>query len=348
MLEAVETAKGIGPKPVPVLISGETGTGKEVLANVIHETSQRQGRFVPVNCAALPKELVESELFGSVRGAFTGAHQDRVGLIKQADGGTLFLDEISELSNAMQAKLLRVLQEKRVRPVGQNEELKVDFRLIVALNVDPHELIARRKLRPDLFYRINVVNLHLPPLRERLEDILPLAAMFLAHYMEDDPADPPQLSQDVQKQFLAHPWPGNVRQLQNEMERLAALHSANGEITTKQLSAEFARSFEPVSALPPDNGSLDYHKRRVITETLARLGGNKVLTSEVLGIGRQTLYNLIKKYRLEGWVRQPVRRGSSYPPELQVVPVPMPAAPESQKPAEGHPAGSNGGDFDLL
>ena len=347
MLRAVETAKAIGPKNVPVLISGETGTGKEVLAHVIHEASQRSGKLVAVNCAALPKELVESELFGSVRGAFTGAHQDRVGLIKQAQDGTLFLDEISELSNAMQAKLLRVLQERRVRPVGQNQEMEVDFRLIVALNVDPHELIERRKLRPDLFYRINVVNVHLPPLRERVEDILPLATMFLAHYLEDDPRDAPQLSQDVQKQLLAHPWPGNVRQLQNEMQRLAALHDGEGEILVKELSTEFARSFDPVALVPPSNGTMESHERKLIAETLARLGGNKLLASECLGIGRQTIYNKIRKYKLEGWVRPPARRLLTLGPDLQVIPVAMPSAPTAQEPAETNPAGSRD-DFDML
>jgi transcriptional regulator with PAS, ATPase and Fis domain len=343
---AVETAKGIALKNVPVLLSGETGTGKEVLANIIHDASQRRGKFVPVNCAALPKELVEAELFGSVRGAYTGAHQDRVGLIKQADGGTLFLDELSELPNAMQAKLLRVLQDKKVRMVGQNSEQIIDFRLIVALNVDPHELIQRRKLRPDLFYRVNVVNIHLPPLRERLQDVLPLANVFLAYYARESGTEAPTLSAEVASKLLSHPWPGNVRQLQNEMMRLAALHE--GVISTKDLSVEFSRSLAECQAAEV-NGSLSSHEKALIAETLAKFGGNKALAAETLGVGRQTLYNKIRLYNLQGWVQDRPQRQKAQPLETRQLTEPerVQEAPKAEEPAPETKAGSNG-DLDLF
>jgi len=345
---AVETAKGIALKNVPVLLSGETGTGKEVLANIIHDASQRRGKFVPVNCAALPKELVEAELFGSVRGAYTGAHQDRVGLIKQADGGTLFLDELSELPNAMQAKLLRVLQDKKVRMVGQNSEQVVDFRLIVALNVDPHELIQRRKLRPDLFYRVNVVNIHLPPLRERLQDVLPLANVFLAYYARESGTEAPTLSKEVEDKLMSHPWPGNVRQLQNEMMRLAALHE--GVIRAKDLSPEFSRSMADYQTEPNGslNSSLSAHEKVLIAQTLAKCGGNKALAAETLDVGRQTLYNKIRAYELQGWVRDRPQRQKAQPADLKQLPEQSVEPPrKAEEPAPETKAGSNG-DFDLL
>lgn len=325
-LKAVDTAKSVATRNVPVLITGESGTGKEVLAHIIHDTSERKGKFVPVNCAALPKELVESELFGSVRGAFTGAHQDREGLVTQANGGTLFLDELSELPNAMQAKLLRVLQEKKVRPIGRNTESQVDFRLVVAMNVDPHELIERRKLRVDLFYRVNVVNIHLPPLRERQEDILPLATMFLAHYAAENGLEAPTLSEEAQKFLVGHPWPGNVRQLQNEMMRISALHS--GVLEVKHFSPEMMRVNGETRVI--SDGTLEAHEAVIIQETLAKCGGNKLLTAEVLGIGRQTLYNKIVRYGLQGWTKPMPKRQKAEDPRLEALPQ---QTPETAKPA---------------
>ncbi|RMF87777.1 MAG: sigma-54-dependent Fis family transcriptional regulator, partial [Nitrospirae bacterium] len=230
MREVVARARRAAAAEVPVLLSGESGTGKEVVARLIHEAGPRaEAPFVAVNCAALPGNLVESELFGHVKGAFTGAESDRPGLIREAEGGTLFLDEVAEMAPEAQSKLLRVLQDRQVTPVGGGRPVAVDVRFVAATNRDLGEALASGGLREDLFYRLAVVVLRLPPLRERREEILPLAERFLA-----EAGGGARLTQAAREALLAHPWPGNVRELKNCMER-ARLFCQGGEIGVADL-----------------------------------------------------------------------------------------------------------------
>ena len=225
MREVVRTIERIAPSDVTVLITGESGTGKEVIADLIHAFSPRsKGRIIKINCAALPRELIESELFGSVKGAFTGAHTDREGLFRQAEGGTLLLDEISEMPIDTQSKLLRVLQDQEVRPVGGKTSYKTNCRIIAATNRKPDEAIQDGKLREDLFYRISAISVHLPPLRERREDIMPLANAFLKRFAAQANRVITRLHRrQAVERLTAFDWPGNVRQLQNEIQRAVLL-----------------------------------------------------------------------------------------------------------------------------
>jgi DNA-binding NtrC family response regulator len=224
MKNVVRTVRRVASSDVSILITGESGTGKEVIADMIHSSSPRaSGPLIKINCAALPRELIESELFGSVKGAFTGAHTDREGLFRQAEGGTLLLDELSEMPIDTQSKLLRVLQEKEVRPVGGRTSYKTDCRIIAATNRKPEEAIRDGKLREDLFYRISAVSVHLPPLRERREDILPLANAFLKRFTAQANRDITGYSPEAAERLRSFDWPGNVRQLQNEVQRAVLL-----------------------------------------------------------------------------------------------------------------------------
>src|SRR5580700_1353006 len=220
MKTVVRTIERVAPSDVSILITGESGTGKEVVADLIHNLSPRnKGPLIKINCAALPRELIESELFGSVKGAFTGANVDREGLFRQAEGGTLLLDEISEMPIDTQSKLLRVLQDQEVRPVGGRTSYKTDCRIIAATNRKPEEAIRDGKLREDLFYRISAVSVHLPPLRERREDILPLATAFLKRFDAQAARNISGFTDAASESLRAFDWPGNVRQLQNEIQR---------------------------------------------------------------------------------------------------------------------------------
>src|SRR3954447_1771481 len=224
MKAVMKTIERVAPSDVSVLITGESGTGKEVVADLIHTLSRRsKGPFIKINCAALPRELIESELFGSVRGAFTGAQTDREGLFRQADGGTLLLDELAEMPVETQSKLLRVLQEKEFRPVGGRNSYKTDCRIIASTNLEVDVAIRAGKLREDLFYRISAVSVHLPPLRERREDILPMATAFLKRYAAQANRDITGFSNDAAERLRTFDWPGNVRQLQNEVQRAVLL-----------------------------------------------------------------------------------------------------------------------------
>src|SRR3954467_7186743 len=238
MKGVMRTIERIAPSDVSVLITGESGTGKEVVADLIHTLSRRnKGPFIKINCAALPRELIESELFGSVKGAFTGSQGDREGLFRQAEGGTLLLDEISEMPVDTQSKLLRVLQEKEVRPVGGRTSYKTDCRLLAATNIEVEVAIRAGKLREDLYYRISAITLHLPPLRERREDILPLATSFLKRFAAQAGRTMTGFTPAAQEKIRRYDWPGNVRQLQNEIQR-ALLMTDNQIIDVGDLSVQ--------------------------------------------------------------------------------------------------------------
>jgi DNA-binding NtrC family response regulator len=298
MREVVRTIERIAPSDVTVLITGESGSGKEVIADLIHAFSPRsKGRIIKINCAALPRELIESELFGSVKGAFTGAHSDREGLFRQAENGTLFLDEISEMPIDTQSKLLRVLQDQEVRPVGGKAAYKTNCRIVAATNRRPEEAIKDGKLREDLFYRISAISVHLPPLRERREDILPLANSFLKRFAAQANRLIKGFSLKAVERLTNFDWPGNVRQLQNEVQR-AVLLSEGDEVADTDLSITSARK-DIESSGDTNFTLLEGVERNAIVQMLRDTGGNKVETAKRLGIGRQTLYNKIKAYGIE-------------------------------------------------
>jgi two-component system response regulator AtoC len=296
MKAIVRTVERVAPSDVSILITGESGTGKEVIADLIHTLSPRaKGPFVKVNCAALPKDLIESELFGSVKGAFTGAQTDREGLFRQADGGTLLLDELAEMPVDTQTKLLRVLQEKEYRPVGGRTSFKSNVRIIASTNLEVEVAIRAGKLREDLFYRISTITLHLPPLRERLDDIVPLATTFLKRYAAQADRNIVGFSSAAMEKLRSYDWPGNVRQLQNQVQR-AVLMTDTNEVDIGDLSV--TRESQPVE----ENTSLtllEGMERQTILQMLKETNGNKLETAKRLGIGRQTLYNKIKLYNIE-------------------------------------------------
>ncbi len=298
MRDVVRTVERIAPSDVPLLITGESGTGKEVIADLIHARSNRsKNKIIKINCAALPRELIESELFGSVRGAFTGAHTDREGLFRQAEGGTLFLDEISEMPIDTQSKLLRVLQDQEVRPVGGKVAYKTDCRIVAATNRVPAEAIKDGKLREDLYYRISAISVYLPPLRERQVDIMPLVNLFLKRFAAQANRVINGLTDAAKDRILGFDWPGNVRQLQNEVQR-AVLLSEGDMIDAADLSITRSSSFGEESQ-ETNFTLLERVERNQIIETLTKTGGNKLETAKRLGIGRQTLYNKIKAYGIE-------------------------------------------------
>jgi DNA-binding NtrC family response regulator len=298
MREVVRTVERIASSDVTVLITGESGTGKEVIADLLHAFSPRsKGRIIKINCAALPRELIESELFGSVKGAFTGAHSDREGLFRLAEGGTLLLDEISEMPIDTQSKLLRVLQDQEVRPVGGKTSYKTNCRLIASTNRQTEEAIRDGKLREDLFYRISAISVHLPPLRERREDIMPLANAFLKRFAAQANRVIKGFTASATERLTAFDWPGNVRQLQNEVQR-AVLLSEGDEVDASDLSISKAKV--PGEAAPDTNFTLlEGVERNAIVLMLKDTGGNKLETAKRLGIGRQTLYNKIRAYGIE-------------------------------------------------
>jgi DNA-binding NtrC family response regulator len=294
----VRTIERIAPSDVTVLITGESGTGKEVIADLIHTLSTRaKNRIIKVNCAALPRELIESELFGSKKGAFTGSNADRSGLFRQAEGGTLFLDEISEMPIDTQSKLLRVLQDQEVRPVGDTVSYKTNCRIIAATNRKPEDAIKDGKLREDLFYRISAISVHLPPLRERRDDIMPLANAFLKRYAAQANRTLRGFTQQAVERLTGFDWPGNVRQLQNEIQR-AVLLSEGPEVNVTDLSISDIK-FIPTDGHDTAFTLLEGVERNAIIQMLKETGGNKLETAKRLGIGRQTLYNKIKGYGIE-------------------------------------------------
>ncbi len=283
-----------------VLLLGETGTGKEVVARAIHGHGRRaKAPFVPVNCAAIPAELLESLLFGHVRGAFTGAVADRAGSFREAQGGTLFLDEIGDMDLAMQAKLLRALQERVVTPVG-GRPVPIDVRVIAATHRDLHQAVRDGRFREDLYYRLGVVPVDLPPLRERLADIIPLAEHFLA--LSADGSPPKNLSAGAAAKLLAHPWPGNVRELLNAMKRTSTLVS-RPVIAAEDLAFLGATGLTPAASVDMADlftGKLpeviERVERQLIRRALEASGGNRAQAAEELGIRRQLLYQKLDRY----------------------------------------------------
>lgn len=300
MANVFELLTQIAASDSTVLILGESGTGKEVVAKALHTHSQRSaGPFVAVDCAAMPEALLESQLFGHVRGAFTDARQDRKGLLFAADGGTLFLDEIGEMPLGLQPKLLRALQERRVRPVGHTAEVPFNARIITATNRDLERAIEERRFREDLYYRLNVISVTLPPLRARGGDALLLAQEFIDKFAGMSGKSLKGLSAAAAERLLCYPFPGNVRELSNCVERAVALCQGD-EIRLEDLP-ERIRQHESRHVLvgsndPTDLVPLEEVERRYILEVLAAVGGNKSQAAKVLGVGRKTLYR-----RLEAW-----------------------------------------------
>jgi DNA-binding NtrC family response regulator len=286
-----------------VLIYGETGTGKELVARAVHQASARKdGAFVAINCAAVPPSLLESELFGHARGAFTDAKASRQGLFLEASGGTLFLDEIGEMPLEMQAKLLRALQERKVRPVGSNAEVPFDSRVVTATHRDLEAEVEQRRFRQDLYYRINVVRIDVPPLRERGSDVLKLAAHFLEKAAERNGKPTPALSSQVAERLLAYDWPGNVRELENCIERAVALarfDQLSVEDLPEKIRAYRADRFVMSANDANEIVSMEELERRYIMRVIKLLGGNKSRAAQMLGLDRRTLYRKLEKYERE-------------------------------------------------
>jgi len=308
MARVFQLLETVAPTNSTILITGETGTGKEVVARAIHHSSPRRSfRFVALNCTAIPETLLEAELFGHVRGAFTGAIGNRQGRLEQAHKGTLFLDEVGTMSTALQTKLLRVLQEREFERVGDSHTTKVDVRVIAATNSDLTRMVADGQFREDLFYRLNVIPVELPPLRERKEDIPLLVQHFLDKFRGLDPAGgPPRaaitVAQDAIRRLMAYSWPGNVRQLENAIERAVAISAGRPQIDAADLPVEIQQA-EPALpstvSLPEDGLDLDvfiaHVERELIARSLERTGGNKGRAAKLLNLKRTTLVEKLKR-----------------------------------------------------
>src|SRR5437762_13626670 len=298
-----ETIESVAKSDANVLIVGESGTGKELIANAIHYNSLRSKKpFIKVNCAALPKELIESELFGHTKGAFTGAHADKEGLVQHAAGGSLMLDEIAEMPVELQPKLLRVLQERSYRKIGSEKTYAVDFRLICSTNRPTADAIRDGLLRDDLFYRISTITIHVPPLRERSEDIQLLTEHFLHMYAQKYQRPITGVSQAAYQRLFGHTWPGNVRELQNVIER-AVLLAKGTKIEPVDLPFDNGTLPEKAAGAGgwdvPPNMTLEDIEKLVIEKTLQRTGGNKQAAANLLGIYRPRLYSKIRKYNID-------------------------------------------------
>ena len=297
-LEVLKLAEHVAPTDSTVLIQGESGTGKEVVARYIHNLSMRaDGPFLSINCGALPENLLESELFGHVKGSFTGAVRDKQGLFAAARGGTFFLDEVGEMPPSLQVKLLRVLQEREVIPVGATESIPVDVRIVAATNRELEEEIRRGNFRSDLFYRLNVIALQLPPLRERRDDLLLLMENFLQQIASETDSEPKALTSDALDAVMVYEWPGNVRELENALEHAGVL-TRSGLIDVAALPERITRRRkEPlVAERSLQNPTLDVIERAYIMWVLQVEGGNKTRAAEVLGIDPSTLYRKLSRY----------------------------------------------------
>jgi two-component system response regulator HydG len=298
-VDVLRLAETVAPSDSTVLITGESGSGKEVVARYIHALSDRaEHRFHSINCGALPESLLESELFGHTKGSFTGAVKDKTGLLVAADGGTLFLDEIGETTPATQVKLLRALQEREVIPVGSTQPVPVDVRIIAATNRELEEEIRRGAFRSDLYYRLNVIALHLPPLRERRDDVPLLARFFLEQSCDDE--SPVKLNDEVLQLLEEYDWPGNVRELENALEH-ARIVAGGAPLEPRHLPERLreGRVERLVADAAPANPSMDVIERAYITWVLQAEGGNKTRAAEVLGIDPSTLYRKLNRYGIE-------------------------------------------------
>jgi DNA-binding NtrC family response regulator len=296
--EVLKLAEQVAPTDSTVLITGESGTGKEVIARYIHSLSNRtDGPCLSINCGALPENLLESELFGHVKGSFTGAVRDKQGLFAAARGGSFFLDEVGEMPPSLQIKLLRVLQEREAIPVGATEAIPVDVRIMAATNRDLEEEMRRATFRSDLFYRLNVIAINLPPLRERREDILLLIESFLQHLASEQQVEPKALSADTLDAVMVYEWPGNVRELENALEHAWVLSKASVIEPAALPERITKRKKEPlVSERSYANPTLDVIERAYIMYVLQSEGGNKTRAAEVLGIDPSTLYRKLSRY----------------------------------------------------
>lgn len=303
MRKLLVTITDVAATDATILIEGESGTGKELLAKLIHQRSKRTaGLFLAVNCGAMPEELLESELFGHIKGSFTGAHRNQKGFFEAADGGTLFLDEIAETSQNFQVKLLRTLQERTIRRLGDTGEIPVDVRLIAATNQDLAHLVQQGRFRRDLFFRIKVIPLYIPPLRERPEDILPLAERFLTRLSERmGRRGVPHLTVAARQKLHHHNWPGNVRELENSLERALIINKSD-VIEAADLALE--NCFGPQWEVPVSHGSwavpLAEVEKEHILRVLSGCNNNKAQTAQILGIGYNTLWRKLKQYGVRG------------------------------------------------
>ena len=303
MQQIEDLINAMAPSEASVLITGESGVGKEVIANIIHHRSRRANKpMVKLNCAAFPQTMIEGELFGYVKGAFTGAVNDFPGMISESDGSTLFLDEISDMPPDLQTRFLRVLQEREFRPLGSTRTLKANFRVIAATNRPVGQSLAENQLRSDLYYRLNTFQIEVPPLRERREDIPPLVAFFIKQFAQQLGKPEPEIAPEAFQKLLDYSWPGNVRELQNAIEYAVVLARQNF-IGVKELPAEVqlpaALQRTERAAASAGGGRLDDLERRAIVDALAQCHGNKKRAAELLGIQRPTLYNKIKRYAIE-------------------------------------------------
>jgi two-component system response regulator HydG len=322
MQKVADLISRVASTEASVLVTGESGTGKELVAKAVHARSRRsEGPFVAINCAAMPEPLLESELFGHTKGAFTDAKQAREGLFLQANGGTLLLDEIGEMALGTQAKLLRVLQERAVRPVGGDKEIPFDTRLIAATNRDLDSEVAERRFREDLFYRINVVRIHVPPLRTRGSDVLVLAQRFIERFSATHRTNVTGLASQAAARLMAYSWPGNVRELQNCIERAVAL--TRYEMLGVDDLPEKLRDYRPARVIidsedPAELLPMDEVERRYVLRVLQAVAGNKTLAAQVLGFDRRTLYRKLERYgAVDGADAPPLE--SSRPPAVAPV-----------------------------
>jgi DNA-binding NtrC family response regulator len=301
MQEVMRIVEMSAPSSASVLITGETGSGKEIVARTIHKLSPRAGGpFVAINCSAIPESLMESEIFGHERGAFTGAAERRIGCFELADGGTLLLDEIGEMPAPTQAKLLRVLEDRKVRRLGSKTETPVDVRVVAATNKDPEQAVSSGHLRQDLYFRLNVFHINLPPLREHKEDIPLLAEHILRDINVKHSKTVKGVGAEVMDIFMSHTWPGNIRELRNVLER-SAIMCERDLITRACLPSEFgrtqAKSPSDLGAIKfPIGTTVDAMERELILQTLAATGNNKTRAAELLGISLKTLHNKLKEY----------------------------------------------------
>jgi DNA-binding NtrC family response regulator len=304
MREAFAMIEQIAPSNVPVLITGESGTGKELVARTLHNLSPRKSRpFVAVNCAAIPETLIESEIFGHEKGAFTGAAERRAGCFELASGGTLLLDEVGEMPIGTQAKLLRVLEERKLRRLGARTEQDVDVRVLAATNRDPGDAVERGHLRADLFYRLNVFNIHMPPLRVHLEDLPAMAEAMLTEMNEKHGRRVSGLAQSMLDRLMNYDWPGNARELRNAIERAVILCPDGAPLDVGHLPPGFGKT-KPAAMPPPDAGmiqvqvgaTVDEAERMLILRTLEATGQNKTRAAEILGVSLKTLHNKLKEY----------------------------------------------------
>jgi DNA-binding NtrC family response regulator len=301
MQDVMRQVEMAAPSTASVLITGETGSGKEMVARSIHMLSPRADRpFIAINCSAIPESLMESEIFGHERGAFTGAAERRIGCFELADGGTLLLDEIGEMPAATQAKLLRVLEDHKVRRLGSKVETPVDVRVLAATNKNPEQAVADGHLRQDLYFRLNVFNIHLPPLRDHKDDLPLLIETLLAEVSEKHGKKVAGVASDVMDMFKSYPWPGNVRELRNVLER-AAIASDRGTVSRSHLPSEFGRA--PATLTTglgglrfPVGTTVDAVERELILQTLSATNQNKTRAAELLGISLKTLHNKLKEY----------------------------------------------------